>query len=152
MFSNTTSETGSAGTGVIRLHRLRDYQRLRKYRVRIDGNPAGKIACWARRWTFPCPRASTWSASPSTGSWGTRVVTFQVREGELAEFTCRPAAWWQVWLTSMMWTAFCEVLIFATMNHPLWYWSALLLCGGGVTVLIRHRCIRLDGPRVTSRA
>jgi hypothetical protein len=67
--SNTTSETGSAGTGVIRLHRLRDYQRLRTYRVRIDGNAAGKIAA-GKTVDFPCLRASTWSASPSTGSGG----------------------------------------------------------------------------------
>jgi hypothetical protein len=151
MFSNTTSETGSAGTGVIRLHRLRDYQRLRTYRVRIDGNAAGKIAA-GKTVDFPVPPGEHLVRVTLDRFSGTRVVTLQVREGELAEFTCRPAAWWLVGLTSMMWAAFCEVLIFVAMNHPLWGWSALLLCGGGVTVLIRHRCIRLDGPRVTSRA
>ena len=138
MFSNTTGETGPAGTGVIRLHRLRDYQRLRTYRVRIDGNLAGKIAA-GKTVDFPVPPGEHLIRLTLDRFWGTRVVTLQVREGELVEFTCRPPAMWLVGLTSMMWPAFGEVLGIVAGKHLLWGCLALLLCAGGFTVLARHR-------------
>lgn len=150
MFSNTAGETGPAGTSVIRLHRLRDYQRLRTYRVRIDGNVAGKIGA-GKTVDFPVPPGEHLVRVTLDRFWGTRVVTLQVGEGELVEFTCRPAAWWLVGLTSMMWAALGRVLGVVAGNHLLWGWFALVLCAGGFTVLTRHRCIRLDGPTVTSR-
>ena len=84
--------------------------------------------------------------------WGTRAVTLQVREGELAEFTCRPAAWWLVGLTSMVWVTLGQVLGNVAANHLPWGWFAFMLCAGGFTVLTRHRYMRLDCPTVTSRA
>ena len=46
----------SAGTSVIRLHRRQSFyrDRLRAYRVRIDGNPVGKIAA-GETMDFPVP-------------------------------------------------------------------------------------------------
>jgi hypothetical protein len=85
----------SAGTtrgwSVIRLHRRQGFYRdgLRAYRVRIDGNFAGKIAEGQTR-DFVVPPGEHRVRLTVDGLWGSREVTFQVREGELAEFICRP--------------------------------------------------------------
>ncbi len=139
----------SAGTSVIRLHRPRGYNHLRAYRVRIDGNPVGKIAA-GETMDFPVPPGEHRVRLTLDRLWGTREVMLQVREGELVEFTCRPGAVWLMVLTALLWVVFGEMLV---LNHMLlWGLFALPLCPVLVLVLVRHRYIRLDGPTVTSRA
>ena len=113
-----------AGTSVIRLHRSRDYQRLRAYRVRLTIDKF----------------------------WGTRAVMLQVRQGEQAEFTCRPGAPLLMGLIALLSAACGEVLAMSAWNHVLWAWFALPLCLTLGLMLVRHRYIRLDGPMVTNRA
>jgi hypothetical protein len=85
----------SAGTirgwSVIRLRRRQGFyrDRLRAYRVRIDGNLAGKIAEGETK-DFFVPPGEHRVRLAIDGLWGSREVAIQVREGELAEFICRP--------------------------------------------------------------
>jgi hypothetical protein len=90
----------SAGYSVIRLHRRRGFYQdsLRAYRVRIDGNPLGKIAKGETR-DFIVPPGEHRVRLTIDRLAGSREVMLQVREGELVEFTCRPghpalALWW----------------------------------------------------------
>jgi hypothetical protein len=138
-----------AGTSVIRLHRSRDFQRLRAYRVRIDGDPVGKIAA-GETMDFPVPPGEHRVRLTLDKFWGSRPVVLQVREGELAEFACRPGTSLLFGLTALL-AAFCgEMLGMSVWNHVLWAWFALPLCLAVVLLLVRHRYIRLDGPAVTS--
>jgi hypothetical protein len=80
--------------GIIRLRRRRGQYRdfLRVYRVCIDGNLAGKIA---QDQTMDFPVATGEHRVRLTivnEPYRSREVVLQVREGELAEFTCRPGA------------------------------------------------------------
>jgi hypothetical protein len=81
------------GGGIIRLHRRRGHYRdfLRVYRVCIDGNLAGKIA---QDQTLDIAVAAGEHRVRLTAgeSFTSRAVVLQVREGELAELTCRPGA------------------------------------------------------------
>jgi hypothetical protein len=79
------------GWSVIRLYRQQGFlrDRLRAYRVRIDGNPTGKIAEGETK-DFYVPPGEHRIRLTLDGFWGTREVALRVHEGELAEFTCRP--------------------------------------------------------------
>lgn len=136
---------------MIRLHRPQGYHRLRAYRVRIDGNPVGKIAA-GETMDFPVPPGEHRVRLTLDQLWGTREAMLQVREDELVEFTCRPGAVWLMVLTALLWAIFGEMLVMLVWNHMLWGLFALPLCPGVALVLVRHRYIRLDGPTVTSRA
>jgi hypothetical protein len=81
------------GGGIIRLHRRRGHHRdfLRVYRVCVDGNLAGKIA---QDQTLDLVVAAGEHRVRLTvdESYTSREVVIGVREGELAELTCRPGA------------------------------------------------------------
>lgn len=85
----------SAGTmrgwSVIRLCRGQGFYRdhFRAYRVRIDGNLTGKIAEGETK-DFFVPPGEHRVRLTIDGLFTSREVTLQVREGELAEFICRP--------------------------------------------------------------
>jgi hypothetical protein len=147
----------SAGYSVIRLHRRRGFYQdsLRAYRVRIDGNPLGKIAKGETR-DFIVPPGEHRVRLTIDRLAGSREVMHQVREGELVEFTCRPghpalALWWPLPLLCIVFP-----VIRALQPQRLWGQFALLLAVVSVLllvlVLLRHRWIRLDGPRVMNRA
>jgi hypothetical protein len=75
----------------IRLHRQRGFYRdsLRSYRVRIDGSVVGEIDRGETQDFFLPPGEHRLRLSLD-GLWRSPEVTLIVREGELAEFTCRP--------------------------------------------------------------
>ena len=136
---------------MIRLHRSRDYQRLRAYRVRIDGNPVGKIAA-GKTMDFPVPSGEHRVRLTIDKFWGTRAVRLQVRQGELAEFTCRPGAPLLLGFIALLSAACGQALAWSAWNHVLWAWFALPLGLTAGLMPLRHRHIRLDGPMVTNRA
>jgi hypothetical protein len=63
--------------------------RLRNYRVRIDGNPVGEIAQGETK-DFFVPPGKHRVRLTIDRLWGSREVALQVGEGEVAEFTCSP--------------------------------------------------------------
>jgi hypothetical protein len=135
----------AAGTSVIRLHRRRSFyrDRLRAYRVRIDGNPVAKIAAGATM-DFPVPSGEHRVRLTIDQFCSSREVMLQVREGELVEFTCRPGVPWLWGLFPLLFGVFEMMLVF---NHMLlWGLFALPLCPVFALLLVRHRYIRLDGP------
>jgi hypothetical protein len=136
-----------AGTGVIRLHRQHGFSRnrWRAYRVRIDGSPVGRVAA-GETTDFPVPAGEHRVRLTVDRFWGTPQVMLQVREGELAEFTCHPGAPWLTGLIALVSGAFTLTLV---SHHALWGVFAEL-CSVFALVLVRHRCIRLDGPAITS--
>lgn len=79
------------GTSVIRLRRQQGFYRdhLVAYRVRIDGNPVGKIAEGETKdfSVLPGEHRVRLTVGPP---WGSREAPLMVRDGELAEFVCRP--------------------------------------------------------------
>lgn len=79
------------GWSIIRLHRQQGFYRTRfgQYRVRIDGNPVGKIAEGETK-DFSVPAGQHRVRLTIDRLWSSREVTLQVRDGELAEFICRP--------------------------------------------------------------
>jgi hypothetical protein len=79
------------GLGVIRMRRHDGYyrDRLRNYRVRIDGNPVGKIAQGETK-DFLVPPGKHRVRLTIDRLWGSSEVSFQVGEGDVAEFTCSP--------------------------------------------------------------
>jgi hypothetical protein len=81
------------GGGIIRLHRRRGHYRdfLRVYRVCVDGNLAGKIA-QDQMMDFAVAAGEHRVRLTVDESYTSREVVLQVREGELAELTCRPGA------------------------------------------------------------
>jgi hypothetical protein len=86
--------TGSPpGGGIIRLHRRRGHYRdfLRVYRVCVDGSLAGKIA-QDQTLDFPVAAGEHRVRLTVDESYASREVVLQVRDGELAELTCRPGA------------------------------------------------------------
>jgi hypothetical protein len=76
---------------VIRLHRSQGFyvDSLRAYRVRIDGNPVGKIAQGETKDFFVPPGEHRLRLAIDR-FWTSREVALQLREGELAQFTCQP--------------------------------------------------------------
>jgi hypothetical protein len=81
------------GWSVIRLYRRNGFYRdqLGRYRVRIDGNPVGKIAEGETR-DFFVPPGEHRIRLTMDRFWTSREVVLQIRVGELAEFACRPSA------------------------------------------------------------
>jgi hypothetical protein len=81
------------GGGIIRLHRRRGHYRdfLRVYRVCVDGNLAGKIA-QDQTMDFAVAAGEHRVRLTADEAYTSREVVLQVREGELAELTCRPGA------------------------------------------------------------
>jgi hypothetical protein len=81
------------GLSVIRVHRRQGFYRdhFGRYRVRIDGNPVGKMAEGETK-DFFVPPGEHRVRLTMDKFWTSREVTLQIRAGELAEFTCRPAA------------------------------------------------------------
>lgn len=79
------------GWSIIRLHRQQGFYRTRfgQYRVRIDGNPVGKIAEGETK-DFSVPAGQHRVRLTIDRLWSSREVTLQVCDGELAEFICRP--------------------------------------------------------------
>jgi hypothetical protein len=79
--------------GVIRLSRQQGFYRdhFGRYRVRIDGHPAGWMAEGETK-DFPVPPGEHRVRLTMDRFWTSREVTLQVHAGELAEFTCRPSA------------------------------------------------------------
>jgi hypothetical protein len=89
------------GSSVIRLHRQQGFyvDCLRAYRVRIDGNPAGKIAQGETK-DFLVPSGEHRVRLAIDRFWTSREVALQLREGEVAEFTCHPA--WVITAMALM--------------------------------------------------
>jgi hypothetical protein len=84
--------TGAAGgRGVIRLYRQRGFYRdhVRRYWVRIDGSPVSQIADGEAR-DFSVPAGDHRVRLTIDWIFSSREVTLTVREGEVAELTCRP--------------------------------------------------------------
>lgn len=81
------------GWSVIRLRRQRGFYRdsLRTYRVRINGDRVGRIAEGETK-DFPVPPGEHRIRLSVDGLFTSREITLQIREGELAEFSCRPSA------------------------------------------------------------
>jgi len=81
------------GGGIIRLHRRRGHYRdfLRVYRVCLDGNLTGKIA-QDQTMDFVVAAGEHRVRLTVQESYTSREVVLQVREGELAQLTCRPGA------------------------------------------------------------
>jgi hypothetical protein len=78
---------------VIRLHRVQGFyrDRIRSYRVRIDGNVAGEIA-QGKTMDFLVPPGEHRVRLTIDGLFTSRTVVLQVREGQLAELICRPGS------------------------------------------------------------
>jgi len=89
LMSDSTGTTGDRS--VIRLHRQQGFCRdhFGKYRIRLDGSPVDKIAEGQTK-DFSVPPGEHRLRLTSSRLWSSREVTFIVREGERAEFTCRP--------------------------------------------------------------
>jgi hypothetical protein len=79
------------GRSVIRMHRQDGYyrDRLSNYRVRIDGSPVGRIAQGETK-DFFVPPGKHRVRLTIDWLWSSREVTFQVGEGDVAEFSCSP--------------------------------------------------------------
>ena len=88
---------------VIRVHRQPGFyvDRLRAYRVRIDGNPVGKIAAGETK-DFYVPPGEHRVRLTIDRFFTSREVILQSREGWLAEFTCHPQ-FWAVAALVLMW-------------------------------------------------
>jgi hypothetical protein len=108
--------------------------------VRIDGNPVGKIAV-GETMDFPVPPGEHRVRLTVDLFLGTGEVMLQVREGELAEFTCSPGVPWLTGLIALVSGVFTLMLV---SHHALWGVFAEL-CSFFALVLVRHRYIRLDG-------
>jgi hypothetical protein len=136
-----------AGTCVIRLHRPRGYSRnrWRAYRVRIDGNPVGKIGV-GETMDFPVSPGEHRVRLTVDHFWGTREVMLQAREGEFAEFTCSPGVPWLTGLIALVSGVFTLMMV---SHHAPWGVCAEL-CSVFALVLVRRRYIRLDGPTITT--
>jgi hypothetical protein len=79
-----------AGGSIIRLRRLRGSRDfLRAYWVLIDGTYAGKITAGKTK-DFVVPPGWHRLLLKIDGHWTSQEITLQLREGELAEFACRP--------------------------------------------------------------
>jgi hypothetical protein len=78
---------------VIRLRRQPGFYRdsLRKYRVRIDGSPAGAIAP-GEAMDFVVPPGEHRVRMTLDRLWTSRQAVIEIDAGEVAEFTCRPSA------------------------------------------------------------
>jgi hypothetical protein len=81
------------GDSIIRLRRQQGFYRDQHlvYRVRIDGNRAGRIVEGETR-EFSVPPGEHRIRLSVDGLFTSRKVVFQAREGEVAEFTCRPGS------------------------------------------------------------
>jgi hypothetical protein len=118
-----------AGYSVIRVHRQRGFVRhyFSAYRVRIDGHSVGMMAPGETR-DFRVPPGEHRVGLTVERLWGSRKVTLQVREGDLAVFTCRPGG---------------GALVLGLYNAALWVYPLCVVLG---MVLVPRRYIRLDGP------
>lgn len=87
----------SAGTmrdsSVIRLRRQQGFYRdhFGRYRVRIDGNPIGRIAEGQTK-DFLVPPGEHRVRLTIDRFWTSREVILQLHDGQVAEFTCSPSA------------------------------------------------------------
>jgi hypothetical protein len=81
------------GSAVISLRRQPGFyrDRLRAYRVRIDGNPVGEIAAGETK-DFFVPSGEHRIRLSLDGIFTSREIALRMREGEPAEFSCRPSA------------------------------------------------------------
>ena len=85
------SDMTSWGWGVIRVRRQRGFyrDRLAAYRVRIDGDRAGKLDEGEAEDFFVSPGEHRVRITIDR-YWTSQEVTLEIRAGELAEFVCRP--------------------------------------------------------------
>jgi hypothetical protein len=111
----------SEGWSVIRVHRQPGFYResLRRYQVRIDGSPVAKLAPGETR-DFSVPAGEHRVRVTIDWLWTSREATLQLRDGERAEFSCRPGG-------------------------PA-LWAPFALLWGLLTLPVPYRHIRLDGP------
>ena len=81
------------GWSVIRVHRRQGFWRdhFGTYQVRIDDDRAGSIVEGETK-DFSVPPGEHRVRLSMDRFWTSRELTVQIREGELAEFVCRPAA------------------------------------------------------------
>ena len=88
---------------VIRLRRREGFyvDSLRRYRVRIDGNPVGKIAQGDTRDFFVASGEHRVRLTLDR-FFTSREVVLQIRVGEQAEFTCHPQ-FWPITALVLMW-------------------------------------------------
>lgn len=81
------------GGSVIRLHRQQGLYRdsLRRYRVRIDGSPVGRIAPGETNDFFVPPGRHGVHLTVDR-FWTSREAVLEIHADEVAKFTCRPSA------------------------------------------------------------
>ena len=106
-------------------------------RVRIDGRPVGMMVPGETR-DFRVPPGKHRVGLTVDRVWGSRKVALQVREGELAVFTCRPGGGALVLPFAML----CGFFVLVS-HSALWGYPLCVVLG---MVLVPRRHIRLDGP------